>query len=94
MSQRLVIGFAAVLLALTVSLPALAQPINNECALLGEAPDVIVGDIHQERRHGQIDGITAFSIGTVSCNIGTCGLIWIEESTEHPVIAQNRPLRP
>ncbi len=89
MFQRL-IGSAVVLLILGPGVvPARAQPTNNECDLLGEAPDVIVGSLYQERRHGQSAGITAFSIGTTSCNIGTCGLSWIDDTAAHPVIAQN-----
>ena len=33
-------------------------------------PDVIVGDPHQLRMWASIDGKSAFSVGTVSCNIG------------------------
>lgn len=67
--------------------PAFAQ--NNLCDQPGEFPDVIVGDLHQVQRYGTANGITAYSVGTVSCNIGTCWLNWISSTSEHPVIAQN-----
>ncbi|MEE8386697.1 MAG: hypothetical protein V3S01_12355, partial [Dehalococcoidia bacterium] len=67
---------------------ALAQDANL-CDEPGEAPDLIVGDLHQVQRFGTQDGITAFSVGTVSCNIGTCWANWISSSNQHPVIGQN-----
>ena len=51
--------------------------------------DVIVGDLHQLARWASIGGITAYSVGTVSCNIGDTPLLWISGTNEHPVIAQN-----
>src|SRR5262245_18918077 len=68
--------------------PALAQA-NNLCDQPGEAPDVIVGDISGTLRHGAIGDITAFSIGTTSCNLGTCRANWISSTAEHPAIGQN-----
>jgi hypothetical protein len=75
------------LLAAVVS-PLSAQT-NNLCDLAGEAPDVIVGSITGRVRHGSVGGITAFSIGTTSCNVGTCWLDWIATTNAHPVIGQN-----
>src|SRR5688572_11933742 len=40
-------------------------------------PDVIVGDLHETLTWGQANNMTAFSVGTVSCNIGTSNLAWI-----------------
>jgi hypothetical protein len=61
----------------------------NACDEAGDYPDVTVADIHQTKRHGAVGDITAFSIGTVSCNEGTCWLSWIRDDNRHPVIAQN-----
>ena len=58
---------AAVFVAMT---PAVAQ--NNQCDEPGEAPDVIVGSLHQVNDYGTVGGISAYSVGTVPCNIGTC----------------------
>ena len=78
------------LFLLIMLMPAfvLAQDANL-CDEPGEAPDLIVGDLHQVQRFGTQDGITAFSVGTVSCNIGTCWANWISGSNQHPVIGQN-----
>jgi len=71
-----------------LSTPLLAQD-PNVCDEPGEAPDVIVGDLHQIQRYGTLGGITAYSVGTVSCNIGTCWLNWFSGGTDKPVIGQN-----
>ena len=52
-------------------------------------PDVIVGSLHDLRRWGTVGGITAFSVGTTSCNIGDEWLDWFDNDVRHPVIAQN-----
>jgi len=61
----------------------------NICDEPGDAPDVIVGDLHQVNSYGNVGDIYAYSVGTVSCNLGTCWLNWIAETNEHPVIGQN-----
>ncbi|MBI3845982.1 MAG: HYR domain-containing protein [Planctomycetes bacterium] len=52
-------------------------------------PDVIVGDLQNVQRYGTVGGITAFSVGTTSCNIGTIWLNWMSNTNQHPVIGQN-----
>lgn len=52
-------------------------------------PDVIVGDLSDIGHYPSVGGIEAFSVGTVSCNMGTQNLNWIANSTQHPVIGQN-----
>ncbi len=53
-------------------------------------PDVIVGDLHQVESYGSDgSGIYAYSVGTVSCNVGDEDLLWFETTPEHPVISQN-----
>jgi HYR domain-containing protein len=52
-------------------------------------PDVIVGDLQDTSRYGVASSITAFSVGTTSCNIGTVWLNWISSTNQHPVIGQN-----
>lgn len=58
-------------------------------ALSSVGADVIVGDIQSFRRWARINGITAYSIGTTSCNVGDVPLNWFRNAPEHPVIAQN-----
>ena len=62
---------------------------TESCQLNGNFPDVIVGDIGATRRWGNSDGITAYSIATTSCNVGSCWLRFFNNTPEHPVIAQN-----
>ncbi|HKQ63256.1 MAG TPA: hypothetical protein VJS92_18350 [Candidatus Polarisedimenticolaceae bacterium] len=85
--KRLLDLVSLVLIGLS-ALPAAAQD-PNACDVAGEAPDVIVGDLDGIERHGTSLGITAYSFGTWSCNVGTCWLNWFSETSEHPVIGQN-----
>jgi hypothetical protein len=70
----------------------------------GGTPDVIVGALtgvpgnpNLVKRWGTVGGVTAYSIGTTSCNIGSEILKWCDVNnpglpctkTEHPVISQN-----
>lgn len=75
-------GFTVgVLLALVaLSLPALAQSTG---------PDVIVGDLPSVQNYADVGIYDAFAVGTTSCNIGDANLLWIANSNQHPVIAQN-----
>ncbi len=54
-----------------------------------DGPDVFVRTIHDVDSFGEFDNISAFSIGTVSCNIGTQPASWFGNTNQHPVIAQN-----
>ncbi|HXV75126.1 MAG TPA: hypothetical protein VD788_02325 [Candidatus Polarisedimenticolaceae bacterium] len=81
----LVIRVAVVLTARAGSILAQADNICDP----GEAPDIIVGEILGSRSWGTVDGISAYSFGTDSCNIGTCQANWFALSPLHPVIAQN-----
>ena len=59
------------------------------CTFSGKSPDVIVGDLVGTSNFGTVGGITAYGIGTTSCNLGSCWLNWISGTAEHPVIGQN-----
>ncbi len=59
-----------------------AMPISS-------GPDVIVGDITRLYRWGKQGDITAYSIGTTSCNAGDENLKWEAQTKFHPVIAQH-----
>jgi hypothetical protein len=62
-------------------------------------PDVITSVIPDMLRHGtSVDGtITAYSVGTTSCNPGDYPVLWVDntlytpdyDTTRHPVISQN-----
>ncbi len=62
---------------------------NTSCVYNGRSPDVIVGDIPNTSRYGTLSGITSYSIGTTSCNLGSCWLLWISGTADHPAIGQN-----
>jgi len=87
---RMMAFAASVALAAIAVLPAAwAHALSPHCQANGGSPDVIVGDIYDKVRHGAVGDITAFSIGTKSCNTGTCQLNWISSTNDHPVIGQN-----
>jgi len=54
-------------------------------------PDVIVGDLYQTSSYGEfsVDDISAFAVGTVSCNVGDERLDWYANTPAHPVISQS-----
>ena len=52
-------------------------------------PDVIVGDLFGITKWGTVGSITAYSIGTESCNIGDVPLLWDRDTNLHPVIGQH-----
>ncbi len=81
------LALAATILLLPVALAGGNDP--NECDAIDDAPDVIVGDLHETMRFGRVGDITGYSIGTTSCNVGTCWLEWDRASNRHPVIGQN-----
>ena len=60
-----------------------------DCPRGGIGPDVIVGDLNGMGLYGTVSGITAYAIGTTSCNIGDAQLLWISSNNQHPVIGQN-----
>jgi hypothetical protein len=81
---------ACCLAALTPLAAVRAGGDPNACDIPTEDPDVIVGDLHEKNRYGTVGGITGFSVGTVSCNEGSCWLNWMTGgSNQHPVIGQN-----
>ncbi len=61
----------------------------SDCTFTSKRPDVIVGSLSGVSRLGSLGGYTAYSVDTVSCNLGSCWLNWINSTPAHPVIAQN-----
>ncbi len=80
---------AAIVLTLALAGPVPAAEWDR--GIVG--PDVIVGDLGEGFssiiRWGQVDGITAYSFETHSCNVGDQPLPWVASTNDHPVIAQN-----
>lgn len=52
-------------------------------------PDLIVGDIHEWAKYGTSSGLSSYSFGTVSCNMGTEVLTWSSNTNNHPVIGSS-----
>ena len=55
----------------------------------GIGPDIVVGEIIGTSNYGSVNGISAFSVGTTSCNAGDQLIGWYANTNQHPVIAQN-----
>lgn len=83
------IAFAAsAVFAVVLLLAALTGAATPERGPAG--PDVIVGDLNGVWRYSPaVGGITAYSVGTTSCNEGGEVLPWDADTNAHPVIAQN-----
>ncbi len=59
---------------------------------MAAGPDVIVGDLYEVANwtsSAAIGGRRAYSVGTVSCNLGDTPLEWISSTNHHPVISGN-----
>lgn len=69
--------------AFTVNLSYTEQPPPPNAG-----PDVIVGEITNIARWGAVGGITAYNVGTTSCNIGTEDAQWVVNTNQHPLIGQ------
>ncbi|HMN95861.1 MAG TPA: hypothetical protein PKC43_10980 [Phycisphaerales bacterium] len=61
----------------------------------GIGPDVIVGAMNSIAKYGTVEGISAYALGTTSCNIGDEIALWCDfpvpglcTEQDHPVIAQ------
>ncbi|MFN0132709.1 MAG: hypothetical protein ACKVW3_09305 [Phycisphaerales bacterium] len=52
-------------------------------------PDVIVAELLTPSNYPASGGVDAFSFGTYACNVGNLPARWINNTSEHPVIAQN-----
>jgi hypothetical protein len=62
---------------------------------VGQGADVIAGDITGPTFWGGSGGVSAYSIGTISCNIGNVDLLWDDTTSDgtpanlHPLMSQN-----
>ncbi len=74
--------------------------LNGRIGGADAGPDVIVGELMENQDQfgamtltlapfGTVGSVSAYAVGTTSCNVGTQNLKWIAETNEHPVIAQN-----
>ena len=89
----LLVGISAVF---TQSVHAQPKCFGNVATIIGTpendvidgtpGPDVIVGDLFEVASYGSLvgDNISAFAVGTKSCNIGDVWLDWCTGSTPPP----------
>ncbi len=71
------------------ALPYRKRPSASKTLAGPIGPDVIVGDILGGHRWARVGDITAFSYGSLSCNVGDDLLDWFANTNKHPVISQN-----
>ena len=81
--------FSRVALAAWIAAPATFAAAPQSASLVATGPDVIVGDVSGISSWGSVGGVSSFSLGTTSCNVGDAELNWISGTNDHPVIAQN-----
>jgi hypothetical protein len=62
---------------------------NGGCGDPSIGPDVIVGELYDIIKWGTLGGVTSYSLGTYSCNVGDQPVHWFSEDNRHPVIGQN-----
>ena len=85
--------------AVTTNLIAITACAGAACVAIGggvtDGADVIAGSITGPAYYGTLNGMSAYSIGTESCNIGNVPLLWDDTTADgtpanrHPVISQN-----
>ena len=62
---------------------------SGGCTNPATGADVIVGDLNGITKYNANNGVSAYAIGTTSCNVGDAELLWIASTNQHPVIGQN-----
>lgn len=67
----------------------LAAAILFASPALASGPDIRVTDVYEAARWGSVNGVTAYSLGTIACNIGDAPAAWYRDTDQHPVIATN-----
>ena len=65
------------------------QAAAQGCANPVSGADVIVGEIPASTTYSATGGMSAYSLGTTSCNVGDQELLWFQNTNQHPVIGQN-----
>lgn len=84
----LLLGGTAAFVGYTLSQPVVAGD-DGSGGVASAGPDVIVGAIPDVGKYGTLNGTSAYSFGSTSCNIGDTQLEWIAGNNQHPVIPQN-----
>ncbi len=74
-------------LFLAVAALAIASGLAQDKGVVG--PDIVTFRVYEPMLWGSSGGISAYSLGTESCNRGDEPANWYSGTPEHPVIAQN-----
>ncbi len=73
-------------LSIARAVGALSLALSTFAGAQATGPDVIVGDLYDLASHGASGATHAYSVGTISCNVGTVNLSWVASTNQHPVI--------
>ena len=76
-------------LGLTLALTAVQAQDPNMCDQPEDEPDLTLGNLTSVFRFGSANGMTSYSAGSTSCNIGSCWVNWFGTTAGHPVFSQN-----
>lgn len=57
------------------------------CDAPSAGADVVAGDLDEAVAYGAVGGTSAYSFATTACNVGDEELLWIGQSSNHPVVA-------
>jgi hypothetical protein len=84
----LLLAGTAVVVGQSLTQTVIAVPADDG-GTAASGPDVIVGAIPNYSKYGTTSGVSAYSFGSTSCNLGTVNLDWVAGTNQHPVIPQN-----
>jgi len=76
---------SSLLIVVSIISPGIARAQGDSAV----GPDVVVFEDMGTYRWGTSGDTVAYSVGTESCNRGDEPVLWISDSNQHPVIAQN-----
>lgn len=68
--------------------PRGVNPVESSSAAVA-GPDVFVSDLYDVDSYGRVGGISAFAVGTISCNRGDQPVQWVSSTPAHPAIGQS-----
>ncbi|MEE2939166.1 MAG: hypothetical protein VX460_02155 [Planctomycetota bacterium] len=57
------------------------------CSAPSAGADVVAGDLDEAIAYGALGGTSAYSFATTACNVGDEELLWVAQSSDHPVVA-------
>lgn len=80
----------ALLLALSLAAAApRALPPGGGCPSPSRGPDLVLADLSGMHYWGTVGGLSAYSQGTLTCNVGDAVVPWDGSTPAHPLLGQN-----